>query len=217
MLLAKKIDTYGIIMKNYNYVNLFSVIKNAIFCKLHGKNIVACQKTYIRNPQNINTNAPLVIGINHVKYKDKDKATYINVEGSLIIENRTSIARGASINIGKNANVILDGCSIGASNLIINHCLKIGKGSLISWDCEFIDNNMHHLIVNGVKENKNKGIIIGTNVWIGSGCRILPDVIIGDNCVVAAGSIVTKPFPVKNCLIAGVPAKIIAENISWEV
>ena len=41
----------------------------------------------------------------------------------------------------------------------------------------------------GYTSNKVK---IGNNVWIGSNTLILPGVEIGDNVVVAAGSIVTK-------------------------
>lgn len=33
---------------------------------------------------------------------------------------------------------------------------------------------------------------IGNHVWIGGSCVILPGVTIGDNSIVAAGSVVTK-------------------------
>ena len=49
-------------------------------------------------------------------------------------------------------------------------------------------------------------IIIGNNVFIGSNTILLPGVRIGDNVVVAAGSIVSKDIP-NNTVVAGVPAK----------
>lgn len=53
-----------------------------------------------------------------------------------------------------------------------------------------------------------KGIKIGSNCWIGSKVTVLDGVTIGDNCVIAAGSVITKSLP-PNCVIGGVPAKVI--------
>lgn len=49
---------------------------------------------------------------------------------------------------------------------------------------------------------------IGSRVYIGHGAIILPGVIIEDNVLVAAGSVVTKSVP-SNMVVAGNPAKII--------
>ena len=51
-------------------------------------------------------------------------------------------------------------------------------------------------------------ITIGDNVWIGGSSVINPGVTIGNNVVVAAGAVVTKDVP-DNCVVAGVPAKVI--------
>ena len=53
-----------------------------------------------------------------------------------------------------------------------------------------------------------KKIIIKDNVWIGGSVIILPDVTIGENSVIGAGSVVTKDVP-PNTVVAGNPAKII--------
>ena len=55
---------------------------------------------------------------------------------------------------------------------------------------------------------ENKDVIIGDNVWIGSGAKIMPGVKIGDNSVIAAGAVVAKDVEV-NTVVAGVPARII--------
>ncbi|WP_245864828.1 DapH/DapD/GlmU-related protein [Terribacillus aidingensis] len=62
------------------------------------------------------------------------------------------------------------------------------------------------------KERNKSGyaipITIGNDVWIGGSCVILAGVKVGDNSVVAAGSVVTKDVPA-NTIVAGSPAKII--------
>lgn len=54
--------------------------------------------------------------------------------------------------------------------------------------------------------------VIGDNVQIASGCKILGPVRIGNNVVIGANSVVTKDVP-DNCVVAGVPARIIRENV----
>lgn len=68
----------------------------------------------------------------------------------------------------------------------------------------------HPLTPRGRREKKaySKPVTIGNDVWIGGNCTILPGVTIGNNVVVAAGAVVTKDVP-DNCVVAGVPAKII--------
>ena len=53
-----------------------------------------------------------------------------------------------------------------------------------------------------------KPVVIGDDVWIGANALILPGVTIGSHCVVAAGAVVTKDVP-DNCVVGGVPAKVI--------
>ena len=53
-------------------------------------------------------------------------------------------------------------------------------------------------------------IKIGNNVWIGGGTKIVGGVSIGDNTVIAAGSVVTKSIPA-NVLAGGNPCKVIRE------
>ena len=53
-----------------------------------------------------------------------------------------------------------------------------------------------------------KPITIGHNVWIGGNAVINPGVTLGNNVVVASGSVVTKSFA-DNVVIGGVPARVI--------
>ncbi|WP_299153999.1 acyltransferase [uncultured Tateyamaria sp.] len=53
---------------------------------------------------------------------------------------------------------------------------------------------------------------IGQNCFLGGRCMILPGIEIGDNCVIGAGSVVTKSVPARS-LVAGNPARVLRENI----
>lgn len=54
----------------------------------------------------------------------------------------------------------------------------------------------------------NLPIRIGNNVWLGTGCAVMPGVTIGDNTVVGAGSVVTRDLPA-NVVAAGVPCRVL--------
>lgn len=51
-------------------------------------------------------------------------------------------------------------------------------------------------------------INIGDNCYISTGVTILAPINIGDNVVIAAGAVVNKDVP-SNCVVAGIPAKVI--------
>ena len=55
-----------------------------------------------------------------------------------------------------------------------------------------------------------KPIIIGRNAWLGADVKVLAGVTIGENAIVAAGSVVTKDVPA-NMVVAGSPANVIRE------
>ncbi len=112
--------------------------------------------------------------------------------------------------------VIGDQCSIGEFNHLsaINN-ITIGNGLLTGRFVIISDNNHGGLsneeanISPSHRELVSKGgILIGNNCWIGDKATILGGVTIGNNVIVAANSVVTKSIP-NNCIVAGIPAKII--------
>lgn len=65
-----------------------------------------------------------------------------------------------------------------------------------------------HYVYRGLKVDT----CIGDNCFIGLNSIILPGIVIGNEVVVGAGSVVTKNIP-SNCIAAGNPAKIIRTGI----
>ena len=63
---------------------------------------------------------------------------------------------------------------------------------------------------------KNKfPVVIGNYVWVCNNCSVLKGSSIGDDSVVAYGSMVTRRFENNNVLIGGIPATILKSNIQW--
>ena len=56
---------------------------------------------------------------------------------------------------------------------------------------------------------------IGNDVWIGTDVKLMAGITVGNGCIIAAGSIVTKDVP-SYSIVAGVPAKIIRFRFSQE-
>ena len=53
-----------------------------------------------------------------------------------------------------------------------------------------------------------KPVHIGNDCWFGASVTVCPGVTIGDNCVIGAGSVVTRDIPA-NSFAAGVPCRVI--------
>lgn len=71
-----------------------------------------------------------------------------------------------------------------------------------------------HVTVGGTSKNPQVPVI-GNNVFIGAGAKILGGVTIGDNVVVGANAVVVKDVA-SNTLVAGVPAKVLKTGIRKE-
>jgi lipopolysaccharide O-acetyltransferase len=140
------------------------------------------------------------------------------------IFNLKQISIGNGVQIGKHSELFIpahnklakikigDGSSLGPNNQI---CalggVFIGKDCLFSHDIYIADSE--HVLgrdVNVIKAGlKYRGNVeIGDRCFIGRNVTILPQVTLGSNCVVGAGAVVTKSFPA-NCIIGGIPAKLI--------
>ena len=93
-----------------------------------------------------------------------------------------------------------------------NCYIQGGNGVIIDDDTIFASGvkiiSANHELKNFKVWVKDKPIKIGKMCWIGANVTILPGVELGDNVIVAAGAVVTKSFP-SNCVIAGIPCKII--------
>lgn len=80
---------------------------------------------------------------------------------------------------------------------IYANCKSMGNNCIISSGC-----------VLGNKTGYSEGPTIGNNVEIAIGAKVIGPISIGDNVIVAPNSVVVKDIP-SNCIVSGIPAKII--------
>lgn len=112
---------------------------------------------------------------------------------------------GQHIRIGNNVGIGEFAYLGGAGGLTIGDDCIIGQ----YFSCHPENHNYNSLVIPvRLQGITRKGIEIGRNCWIGSKVTILDGVKIGNDCVIAAGSVITKSFP-DRVVIGGVPARII--------
>lgn len=89
--------------------------------------------------------------------------------------------------------------------------LHIGKNVFVSFNVVFCLVT-HEIGTSNQRAGKriSGDIHIGDGSWIGANVTILPNVKIGNGCVIAAGSLVNSNCK-DNCIYAGVPAKLVRE------
>ena len=119
---------------------------------------------------------------------------------SLLKDSTIYIHPNALLTIGK--NTYLNGSIIDCS-----YKISIGNDCALADGVRIMDNSWH-------LSDSSGEVKIGNKVWIATNALILPGVTIGDGAIIAAGAVVTKDVPAK-CLVAGVPARVIKENIEW--
>ncbi|MCQ2368915.1 MAG: acyltransferase [Paludibacteraceae bacterium] len=177
----------------------FSKVKQIYYgaeLKLHAKHS-GCVR--IKSKPTLSINGELILGDNFIA------GHHLRID---LISELNGQCFSPQLIIGDNVS-IEDFCHIGCISKI-----SIGDGTLIASNVYIAD----HFHGDGKPNGKSpiekplttKGeVSIGKNVWIGEQVCILPGVSIGDNCIIGAGSIVTKSFP-DNSVIVGVPGNLLS-------
>lgn len=137
------------------------------------------------------------------------------IKSSEHISNLSLLLKNNSNTIYLEHDVRIGGARIVACG--VNNSIEIGADCLLSDNIEIWGCDSHSIMQSGNIINASKKIVIGQHVWIGSGVKILKGTVIGNGSVVGMGSLVAgKEFP-ENVVIAGMPAKVVKENIVWTI
>lgn len=134
---------------------------------------------------------------------------------NLHVTGKVQITRASCITIENDATLTVGNGTFFNDGSSVMCCseITIGPGCAISWGVRILDTDVHQLVRDGAA-SPHAPVHIGKDCWIGAGALILKGTKLGDGSVVAAGAVVASEVPSKS-LVAGIPARVIRENIAW--
>ena len=148
-------------------------------------------------------------------WKNKMVGSLYVAENAVLEVDAFDVYAGSRINVNQGAKLTL------GSGYMNHDCamdcfdsITVGHHVVISERVVLRDSD-NHSIKDSEKATVSAPIVIKDHVWIGMNAIVLKGVTIGEGAIVAAGSVVNKDVPA-HCLVAGVPAKVVKTNVSWE-
>ena len=166
-------------------------------------------------PSNVNIESDCYIETSHVFHRFASKTN-----PAIVMARGSSVYLGTVFDIGPTSAVVLgEFAMLNAAHLIVDGRLEIGQHVMVSWGVVIMDCYRSSLCRQArrqlMQSNPLKSettliepVIINDAVWIGFNATILPGVVIGENSIVAANSVVFDSVP-SNCVVAGNPARVI--------
>jgi acetyltransferase-like isoleucine patch superfamily enzyme len=98
-----------------------------------------------------------------------------------------------------------------------NSSVNIGEDCMLANDIDIRTGDSHSVIDTQTGERLNFAgdVLIGRHVWIAPHTVVLKGVTIGENSIIATGSVVTKSCE-PGVIVGGNPAKVIKTGVSWK-
>jgi acetyltransferase-like isoleucine patch superfamily enzyme len=158
---------------------------------------------------NVKRAITITAAINHLTFNDADKVRDLfsqligkEVDKSFLLIPPFYAIGGNEIRVGRNVFVNQNCTLYDLGGLDIADDVMIGPNVSIITAGHPLEPSRRHAATIG------KPIVIERNVWIAANATIIGGVTVGENSVVAAGSVVTRDVP-RNRLVGGNPARII--------
>lgn len=153
----------------------------------------------------------------------KNCSIYISGDNNTIIIGDWSTLINAEFCMEKSDNAIILGDHtriLGKTHLAAIEGTKIliGKDSMFSSEIHFRTGDSHSILdMEGRRTNASEDIIVGEHVWIGTRVTCLKGSRIPNHSVVGACALVSGRFSEPNCVLAGVPAKVVKKGVDWSI
>lgn len=200
-------------------LNMFQYIKFQLGKTLCGKNFFPYKRSYfqIAKTAKIFVGGALHLNSNAIGRSKAETLLRMDDQSCLTVNGDFNIFYGADISLYNGAKLTLGSGFINAGAQIrCGNSIEIGNDVCLGRNFFVQDSDFHSIYDKEGNEKCNSApVVIGNHVWIGANVTVLKGVTIGDNAVIGAGSVITKDVPA-NTAVAGVPGKIICNEIDWK-
>ena len=204
--------------------SLFQYLKINYFRKNNNKVFPQCRilnwykpAMEIDDSATIDLNGTIAFNELYLRNSGKKSIFVMKKNSKLKVSGHPRICYDSEVYIYENAELEMGHIYVNAGAQIrcMEH-IKIGNQCQFARNSIIMDFDAHHIYYDNGKKNKvTAPICIGDKVWLGVNSMVLKGVNIGEGAIVAAGAVVTKDVP-PHTLVAGCPAKVIAEGVYWE-
>ena len=171
-----------------------------------GRNVVFGHGVVLRHPHKVRIGADVVV----------DDLVVLDAKGTsnrgITLGNGVFLGRGTilsckdgDIELGDHTNLGFH-CEVfsGSSVVVGHHGLFAAYSYVVGGGHAFEQGDVPVI----EQERTSRGIVLGDNVWLGAGAKVLDGVRIGNDVVVGAGAVVTTDLP-DAVVAAGVPARVV--------
>lgn len=147
-------------------------------------------------------------------------ASTISIAENAVMEVADTFILGdnCKISLSPGSKLLIGGASKGQVSgitsdtvILCERLIEIGGGTVISWGCYISDSSQHE--INGVV--KIVPVSIGEHVWISEGVTCAPGTIMSEGSIAGAKSYLNDFYP-KRSFVAGCPAKVKRNDVSWK-
>lgn len=147
---------------------------------------------------------------------------FVEVSGKGVVDiGRNCILTGQHVRLFAPGKIIIgDGCAFNGQSFLHMHesaTIQLGRNCLIAGGVSFSSSHVHKILdkATGKRLNPPGDVIVGDHVWVSADVTLWPGTNVGDDSVVGRNAYVAGAFPA-NCVIAGAPARVVREGITWE-
>jgi len=215
--ILKQVSFFKTIWFNLKMFPIKKALTLPVFIGRHTKFVALKGKIEIKAALNTGM---IKIGFGSVGIIDKKYTrTLIELNGLVNFKGKAFIGNGSKISVGKDGILQLgERFGISANSTIICFdSVTLGDDVLFSWDVLVMDTDFHeteNIITNETNLKITRPISLGNNTWVGTRSIILKGTQVPQNTIIAANSLLNKKYSIdENCVLGGIPARVVKRNM----